>query len=137
MSVPEEIPYSDKVEIVRDEPDYSILRCSGCINVGEGQTALKTSIETIINSPDDPIYYMIIDLRKVTEMDSPGLGVLVNALRAIRERGGELCFIVDADPKQRVNQVLRVTGLDHIFTTHIDEAIAVEAIKEQYSKTGE
>jgi anti-sigma B factor antagonist len=57
----------------------------------------------------------IVDLSSVTFIDSTGLGVLVNAWNAAKERGGTV-ELVASDP--RVVRVLAMTSLDQLFTVH-------------------
>ena len=54
-----------------------------------------------------------LDLHAVTFVDSSGLGVLVGALKRLRETDGERFVIVGA--QDAVNRVFSVTGLDTLF----------------------
>jgi anti-sigma B factor antagonist len=55
-----------------------------------------------------------VDVRDVPFIDSSGLGVLVGALRRLRESGGtELIVVGLQDP---VRKVFDITGLDQLFT---------------------
>lgn len=58
---------------------------------------------------------MAIDLADVDFMDSTGLGVLIGALKRLRETGGTLVL---AGTKPAVTRVFEITGLDRIFTIH-------------------
>lgn len=51
---------------------------------------------------------VVVDLSKVTFMDSTGLGVLLNALRALASRDGKLVLVC---PNERVLRPFKVTGL--------------------------
>jgi anti-sigma B factor antagonist len=44
----------------------------------------------------------VFDLTRVTAMDSPGLGMLVSALRAIRDLGGAVGLVTDSPRLQRI-----------------------------------
>jgi anti-sigma B factor antagonist len=55
---------------------------------------------------------MIIDLSRVTFMDSSGIGVLVNALRQLTKRHGRLVLVC---PTERVLRPFEVTGLVEHF----------------------
>jgi anti-sigma B factor antagonist len=56
---------------------------------------------------------LTLDLRGVTFVDSSGLGVLVGALKRLRESGGGQFTVVDAqDP---VRKVFDITGLTALF----------------------
>jgi anti-sigma B factor antagonist len=57
---------------------------------------------------------LVVDLTRVTFMDSSILGALVGALRRIRERDGELRLVY---PPQPVKRIFELTGLDGVFPT--------------------
>lgn len=69
--------------------------------------------------------FVIVDLTDVTFLDSTGLGVLVAALKRVRESssGGELHLVVS---RPQVTKVLEVTGLSSVFSIFgtLDEALA-------------
>ena len=56
---------------------------------------------------------VVIDMSGVEFCDSTGLNVLLSFLRRVRERGGELEI---ASPTCAVRKILRLTGLDSVFT---------------------
>jgi anti-sigma B factor antagonist len=62
-----------------------------------------------------------VDLAGVEFLDSTGLGVLIGSLKRCRERGGEFAL---AAPRETVQKVLQITGLDKVFPIHatVDEA---------------
>lgn len=64
---------------------------------------------------------LVVNLDGVEFMDSTGLGVLIGGLKRCREREGELAL---AAPRETVQKVLRITGLDRVFAVHgtVDEA---------------
>jgi anti-sigma B factor antagonist len=66
---------------------------------------------------------LVVDLTAVTFLDSSALGVLVGALRRLRERGGELHVV---QPRPTVRRIFELTALDAVFTLHAsrDEALA-------------
>jgi anti-sigma B factor antagonist len=51
---------------------------------------------------------VVVDLSSVTFMDSTGLGVLLNGLRAQRRRRGQLVIVC---PNERVLRPFQITGL--------------------------
>jgi anti-anti-sigma factor len=54
---------------------------------------------------------LVIDLRKVTFMDSTGLRVLIVAGRLCEEKGDELRII----PGEDIQRILEMTGLDRVL----------------------
>jgi anti-sigma B factor antagonist len=67
--------------------------------------------------------HVIVDLSRVTFMDSTGLGVLVGALKRLRAGRGVLALVVtDYD----VERLLELTGLDRTFRIYRSRDEAVE-----------
>lgn len=66
---------------------------------------------------------LVVDLRRVTFMDSTGLGVLVASLGTVRTHGGRLQLVVDG---AGVARMLRISGLDQVFVVHttLDAALS-------------
>jgi anti-sigma B factor antagonist len=64
---------------------------------------------------------IIVDLADLEFIDSSGLGVLVRAMKRIRESGGDLSL---AAPQQQVRRILNITGLVHVFSvyTNVEQA---------------
>ncbi len=54
---------------------------------------------------------VVIDLSGVDFLDSIGLGLIVGALKRVRDHGGDLAIVVSA---ARVRRVFEVTGLDRV-----------------------
>ncbi len=54
----------------------------------------------------------VVDLGRVTFLDSTVLGALVGALRRMRENGGELYLVYPPHP---ANRIFHLTGLDTVF----------------------
>jgi anti-sigma B factor antagonist len=69
---------------------------------------------------------LVLDVSGVTFMDSTGLGVLVRAVRQVRERGGRMELVSDEDP---VMDLLRLTALADVLPVHktLGEALSVLA----------
>ena len=71
---------------------------------------LRTQLDDVIDdlSPME----LVVDLHALSFMDSTGLGVLVHALKRMRERGGELTL---SAPSPSTRKLLDISGLDRIF----------------------
>jgi anti-sigma B factor antagonist len=67
---------------------------------------------------------LVVDLDSVGFIDSSGLGVLVGALRRLKERGDEMRIVCSRD---QVLKIFRITGLDKVFpiVATLDEARAI------------
>jgi anti-sigma B factor antagonist len=66
---------------------------------------------------------IVVDLSRVSFIDSSGLGVLVGALKRVRERGA-LSLVC---PQARVRRVFEITGLTQVFSIYnqLEDAVAV------------
>jgi anti-sigma B factor antagonist len=58
---------------------------------------------------------LVVDLEKVTFMDSTGLGVLVGRLKLVRGQNGSLRIV---SAQERILKVFKITGLDKVFHIH-------------------
>ena len=65
---------------------------------------------------------VVVDLSRVTFIDSTGLGVLVGALKRVREKG-ELSLVC---PQRQVRRVFEITGLTKVFPMfdRLEDAVA-------------
>lgn len=65
---------------------------------------------------------VVVDLLRVTFLDSTALGVLVGALKRCRESGGDLPLVIT---EPRILKVFEITGLTGVFSIHnsVDEAV--------------
>ena len=86
-----------------------------CVVTVAGEVDVYTSPSLKIALADaagDGCRIVIADLADVPFIDSSGLGVLVGALRRMREAGGEMRLVSERDA---VVKILRITGLDRVF----------------------
>jgi len=101
-----------------------------CLLEVEGEVDVYTSPQLkqeIVNLTDTGVKHIIIDLSKVEYLDSTGLGVLIGALKRLREVEGNLALV---GPGMRILRIFEITGLDKIFDIYssADEAAAKEGI---------
>ena len=71
---------------------------------------LRTRLDDVID--DESPLELVVDLHDLAFMDTTGLGVLVHALKRMRERGGELTL---SAPSPSTRKLLDISGLDRIF----------------------
>jgi len=72
--------------------------------------AFKADIEQLLA---DGYVNVVVDLTRVTFIDSTALGVLIGSVRRLRERDGRLVLVASGFPVMRP---LTLTGLDRVFT---------------------
>ena len=63
----------------------------------------------------DGSYHLIVDMQAVEFLDSTGLGVLVGALKKVRQHDGSLELVCTQD---RLLKIFRITGLAKVFVIH-------------------
>jgi len=106
--------------------EVSVSREGGtCIVTAVGEVDVSTAPELrqrLREQPEDAI--VVVDLSDVTFLDSTGLGVLVAALKRVRESdsGGELRLVVSRPQVAKVLEVTGLTGVFSIFST-LEEAL--------------
>ncbi len=105
-------------------PETRILDIEGEIDVYTS-TQLK---ETIVSTMAEGAKFVVMNLSKVEYLDSTGLGVLIGALKHLRERQGNLVIV---SPSMRITRIFEITGLYKIFTIYQTEEEA--ATKEGFT----
>lgn len=89
--------------------DTPVIGAEGEIDLGTVDTLRSAAAEVVRKKPASVIF----DLRKVTFIDSSGLGILV----ATRKRlGNELDSVTVVTDQPAVLQSLSITGLDRVLT---------------------
>ncbi|HSL67955.1 MAG TPA: STAS domain-containing protein [Actinomycetota bacterium] len=103
----------------RSEGDWTVLDVNGEVDLF---TAPKLR-EHIVGLVDEGRHRIVVNLKGVEFMDSTGLGVLVGALKRLKEKDGALALVC---PKGPVERVLTVTGLNKVFAIHdsVEQATA-------------
>jgi anti-sigma B factor antagonist len=66
---------------------------------------------------------LVIDLSKVTFLDSAGLGALIGAVRRVRESAGQVALTC---PRPAISRLLETTGFDRIVAIcpTVEDALA-------------
>ena len=101
---------------VRQVNGVAIVDLGGRITLGEGGVLLRDAVRELVEQGHKKI---MLNLGRVTHIDSSGIGELVRALTAVRSQGGELKLVNVSLP---VNEVLRITRLAALFDIAQDEA---------------
>lgn len=86
-----------------------------CTLALEGEVDVYTAPklkESLVSAIEDGCVNVIVDMDKVSFIDSSGLGVLVSALRRARERDGAVRIVCGRD---NILKIFRITGLDKVF----------------------
>jgi len=98
-----------------------IIALEGKITIGAGDTQLRDVITNAVNSGKTNI---LLDLSKVTTIDSSGIGELVGSYTTVTNRGGKLKLL---HLPAKLNELLHVTQLITVFEVYEDENEAVRS----------
>ncbi len=71
--------------------------------------------EALHGAVDDGVTTVVVDLSGTTIIDSTSLGVLLGAMKRLREADGEIRLVV---PRPELRRVFEITMLDRIFALH-------------------
>jgi anti-sigma B factor antagonist len=88
--------------------DRAVLTVHGEVDVYTAPTLR----EHVLTAVGDGASTLVVDLSDVAFMDSTGLGVLVGALKRLRQADGRLVVVCTSEP---VLKILTVTGLLDVF----------------------
>jgi anti-sigma B factor antagonist len=106
---------------VRTEGAVTLIDLNGKITIGEGDVILRDAIEKVLKAGSTKV---LLNLSKISYMDSAGIGELVACYKRAREKGGELKLL---NPSGKVEDLLQLTKLEEIFETFRDEATALKS----------
>jgi len=113
---------------VRRTGDVTILDLSGRISLGEAVAfgaSSATKLSDLIRSlAHEGHTRILLNLKKVTYIDSSGIGDLFGAYTSLRKLNGELKFL---SPNKTVRDVLKLTRLDKFIDVKDDEMEAIRS----------
>jgi anti-sigma B factor antagonist len=101
----------------------SILDVSGSVTLSDGAEQLRDKVRSLLQ---DGKKQVLVNLDKVSYMDSAGLGELVQAYSNVTKQGGKLKLV---NPTKRLTDLLVITKLATVFDSFDDEAGAVASFK--------
>jgi anti-sigma B factor antagonist len=111
-----------RVELVRTEQDTAVIALEGEVDI----YSAPQFKEALLAGIEDGATTIIVDLGRVTFIDSTALGVLVSGAKRVRPKNGRL-DIVCTD--ENITRIFEITGLDRIFGIYRtrDEALRAAA----------
>ncbi len=107
------------VDSARLRDDLGLVTLTGEVDIYTAPRLKEHMLELFAAGVHD----MVVDLSAVTFIDSTALGVLIGGVRRVSDHGGTMALVVATRPVERI---LKVTGLDQVFTVHQtrDDALA-------------
>lgn len=104
---------------VRDIGKVTVVDLSGKITIGEGDVVLRERVSELLEGGKQNI---LLNLSKVSYMDSAGIGELVACYKRAKEKSGIVKLL---NPSGKVYDLLQLTKLEEVFETYKDEKEAL------------
>jgi anti-sigma B factor antagonist len=127
VRLPEQLQPSRRSELKINEQmqaDVLVISLSGKVIGGPELMNLKTVFENAVNQD---IRKVLLDLGKVSWMDSSGLGVIVSGHTTLSRAGGSLKVL---NVTKKIKELFIITKLITIFETYGDEQEALASFGE-------
>ncbi len=105
--------------MVRQIGHVSVVDLSGKITIGEGDVILREKVQEVLDGGN---LNVLLNLEKVSYMDSAGIGELVACFKRAKEKGGIVKLL---NPSGKVYDLLQLTKLEEVFDTYRDEKEAL------------
>jgi anti-sigma B factor antagonist len=112
------------IDVHTSEDNIPLMRLKGEIDLHTCAPFRDTLRELI----DQKRYNIVIDLSEVPYLDSAALGVLVDAVRRVREFNGAIYLVAPTPFVRRAFDITRLIKIFHVCDT---EAEALEHIRDQ------
>ena len=104
---------------IRQIGKVSIVDLSGKITIGDGDVVLRERVMGLLDNGQQSI---LLNLAKVSYMDSAGIGELVPCYKRAKEKDGTVKLL---NPTGKVFDLLQLTKLEEVFETFRDEKEAL------------
>lgn len=112
------MPIDLTVEITSKDP-WTIVSVAGEIDLFTAPKLREQFLATLDDGEQTD--RLLVDLTRVSFMDSTGLGVLIGALRRMNERDGRMALVCSEGPVLRVLELTRLNEVFSIFDS-VDDA---------------
>ncbi|MCS6883956.1 MAG: STAS domain-containing protein [Acidobacteriota bacterium] len=99
----------------------TVLDVEGKLSGGENYSSLSEKLSELLMRGEA---LFVINLSRVVNADSTGIGELILCLRRVKERGGDLKL---ASPSQKLESLMRITNLERIFEIYPSEQSALRS----------
>ena len=100
---------------LRHVGSVSVVDLAGRITIGEGDVILREKVTELL---DDGHKNIVLNLNKVSYMDSSGIGELVACMKRSKEKGGTVKLL---NPSGKVYDLLLLIKLSEVFEIYNDE----------------
>ncbi|MFQ5707904.1 MAG: STAS domain-containing protein [bacterium] len=104
------------------EEDIVVMSLEGKLSGLQGRGAIQEKLKRLSEDKKNKVKNVILNLSRVSWIDSTGLGELIASLSSIKKMGGNLVL---ADIPGPVESLLKMTNLHQIFDTYDDVETAL------------
>ena len=104
---------------IRQIGHVNVVDLSGKITIGEGDVVLREEVTKLL---EDGSKAVLLNLERVSYMDSAGIGELVACYKRAKEKNGVVKLL---NPSGKVYDLLQLTKLEEVFETYRDEKEAL------------
>ncbi|RKZ14439.1 anti-sigma factor antagonist [bacterium] len=105
----------------REEAGVAILELSGKIMGGPDSEKFSSTLKQLIHEEKTRV---LIDLGKVTWVNSTGLGILISGYTTMKRNNGEMKLL---NVSERIESIFMVTKLASVFESYKDETEAIQS----------
>ena len=106
-----------------DVGDVAVLTLDGRIVFGEATSSVRDQVKTLLAAGKKKL---VLNMEKVTFVDSTGLGMLVGVRQSAKTAGAQLRL---SNVEARYSELLKMTQLWPLFDVSNTEADAVSALR--------
>ena len=97
-----------RVELLKPSDTVAVVDLEGEVDI----YSAPQFKEVLLQGIEEGAHRIIVDLAKVTFIDSTALGVLVSGAKRVRPQNGTLDIVCSDD---NITRIFEITGLDRIF----------------------
>jgi anti-sigma B factor antagonist len=105
----------------RSVGNITILEVAGNVTLTDGAEQMRDKVRSVLQEGGK---HVLVNLAKVSYMDSAGLGELVQAYSTVAKQGGKLKLV---SPTKRLKDLLVITKLATVFDSFDDEEAAIKS----------
>ena len=111
------------IETRKTETGVVVMDIAGRVAAGETGLRFRGELQRYITEGSEKF---LINLGKVSYIDSSGLGELITSHNSLRNRGGAVKLL---NPTKRIRDLLQMTKLLGVFEIFEDETVAVQSFR--------
>jgi anti-sigma B factor antagonist len=104
---------------VRRFGHVAVIDLAGEITIDEGNNMLREAVLKLLESGQA---HILLNLRRVSYMDSSGIGEVVACYKAAKDKNGTIKLL---NPSEKVYDLLQITGFAEVFKAFRDEKEAL------------